>query len=725
MTENRWETVWERVRAGRHTLVIGPSTVPSVPSDLKALQVDCAESPAGGVLDEVLAALEKLFGPSLRAGRTPLSGPSRRMLGESAPYPMEGIVTDACNRFADWAAGHAALVLESVDALDGATLESLCQILQRPGWLRLPLVLITPEPPSGPMARLADSLEQDALVELRDQAPAPFEPKSLPAGVLRVLRAGSVFGATFQAAQVAELLDQPIGAVLEQLQVAADAGAPLIDRGDGRFSLPRTAVKTLQAQTLPSLLAFWHERVGRQLARAAHETIDEPATARRQPSEPTPTGGPKSPSHAGLFETEPDVTTPDVTTPDVTTPDAAIPVFEPSGPAELPFDDSLESGPDQARPDQARAAAHLQASGRTEAAVERYLAAVIETAAQGDARRALSLAEQGLQLLGELPPTAGRALLHARLLLEAGRVQWQAVVLGTPFTLQAALESLRAARRQLPDTAPAELLGELAATTAGVCYDLGDQASLTGSLDELAATAQHLLSGGEPLAAARLLNEQAALLARSAQPLRAAELLARSRTIFESRLQQDPTDRSAIEELAQTYHLLARLPLHARVQSGREPEAYASALEHARVADQAYRRLGQRRPLAHVQHTMGRLELARGRLEAAGQHLSAALDSQRELGDVTGLARTAAALAELSIAAGRTEEAVRLLGDSIALNADKGSPIGLAFNRKTLNLLTEALARGSASESARTELEMLERRLAEAESVFGRLSLPR
>lgn len=74
MTENRWETVWERVRAGRHTLVIGPSAVPSVPGD-----------------------------------------------------------------FADWASGHAALVLESVDALDGATLESLCQILQRPGWLRLPL----------------------------------------------------------------------------------------------------------------------------------------------------------------------------------------------------------------------------------------------------------------------------------------------------------------------------------------------------------------------------------------------------------------------------------------------------------------------------------------------------------------------------------------------------------------------------------------------------------
>jgi hypothetical protein len=62
-----------------------------------------------------------------------------------------------------------------------------------------------------------------------------------------VLRAGSVCRATFDADAVARLLNEPLGSVLERLQGAADAGVPLADRGEGRFSLPQNAIEALKA----------------------------------------------------------------------------------------------------------------------------------------------------------------------------------------------------------------------------------------------------------------------------------------------------------------------------------------------------------------------------------------------------------------------------------------------------------------------------------------------
>lgn len=707
MTETKWAGVWDRVRAGHHTLVTGATTVPHEPSDLKILRIDCTAAQSGrGVLGEVLANLEALFGQPLPSGwMTPEPGLSRQLLGQHIPQPLETIVTDACNRFAAWASGHAALVLEAVDSLDEATLDTLQLMLQRPNWLRLPMVLTVVEHQSGPSTRLAGILGTEAVVALPDGAMVkPFDWMSLPPDALRVLRAGAVLGATFQADAVAELLDEPLGHVLDRLQIAADAGAPLIDRSDGRFSLPLPAIKTLQARTLPSLLAFWHERAGDCHAGSAAR---QPAASAPPPvsAQPEPTPSP----YPGIFDTEPTEHTPATT--------------EPSEPA-VAAASTPSATPTAGGSDQARAAAHLHASGRTEAAAERYLAAVGESTTRGDARRALLLAEQGLKLLEELPPTSRRSLLRAGLMLAAGKVKWQAAVLGSPFTLQGAQESLQAAREQLPHSAPAELLGELAAVTAGVSYDLGDTASLTACLDELAAASRRLLTDGNALTAARLLNEQAALLTRLTQPHRAAELLDKSRAIFENRLQQDAADRTALEELAQTYHLLARLPLHARVRPGREAEAYATALDQALAAERAYGKLGQERALAHVWDTMGRLELARGRLDAAARRLNAAFERLRELGDVTGLARTTAALAELSIHAGQLDEALDLLGDSITLNAEKGSPIGLAFNRRTLTRLTEAAARTPMTTALQTSLNTLDQRLAQAESVFGRATLP-
>jgi tetratricopeptide (TPR) repeat protein len=376
--------------------------------------------------------------------------------------------------------------------------------------------------------------------------------------------------------------------------------------------------------------------------------------------------------------------------------------------------------------DSTRAAAHLQAAGRQEAAIEQALEAVREGALRGDVRRAFNLTAQALQWLDELPSSDRRALLRAQLLLEKGSLQWHGALIGAPFTLQEALESLETAKSAMPQGSPPDVVARLVATTAGVCYDLGDLDSLQRALAELTEVSRHLLDTGEPLMAARLLNDQAAIYVRLGDPVRATHLLEKSRELFEARLRTHPDDAVAVEELAETHHLLARLPLHARIRPGQEADAYAMSLEHARSAEQAYQHLGQRLQVARVGETIGRLALQQGQHTAAQEHLSAALALQRQLGDMTGLARSTAALSELYAMTGRRSDAVALLADSITLNFEKGSPLGLAVNRRAFDALSQsaAQAQGPAAEQLRGALAEVERQLVQAESILGRMMLP-
>jgi tetratricopeptide (TPR) repeat protein len=382
--------------------------------------------------------------------------------------------------------------------------------------------------------------------------------------------------------------------------------------------------------------------------------------------------------------------------------------------------------PSSAPADQTRAAAHLQAAGRTEAAVEQYLAAVREVASHGDARRAYSLTAQALHVLDGLPTSPRRALLRTQLLLERAGLQWHGALAGAPFTLQEALRSIEAARSSLPDEAPADVAAQLAATTAGICYELGDAESLEGALAELTDVSRRLLAAGEPLLAASLLNDQAAVYVRLGDPVRATHLLEESRKLFEGRLRAQPNEAVAVEELAETHHLLARLPLHAPIRPGREADAYAMSLEHLRAAEQAYQHLGQRLALARAWETMGRIELQRGQPAAARERLSAALMLQRQLGDVIGLARSTAALADVYSRMGRPGEALALLDNSITLNFEKGSAVGLTVNRRALEGIAHAAAQaqGPEDERLRNAVAEVEQRLGQAESVIGRVELP-
>jgi tetratricopeptide (TPR) repeat protein len=242
----------------------------------------------------------------------------------------------------------------------------------------------------------------------------------------------------------------------------------------------------------------------------------------------------------------------------------------------------------------------------------------------------------------------------------------------------------------------------------------------------LTEVSRRLLNVGEAVLAARLLNDQAALYVSLGDPVRATHLLERPRELFEGRLRSHADDVMAVEELAETHHLLARLPLHAPIRPGRETDAYVMSLEHAQAAESAYQRLGQHQELARVWETRGRIELQREQYTTAQERLSAALELQRQIGDVMGLARSTAALSQLYATTGRLGDALALLADSVSLNFEKGSPLGLAVNRRAFDAFanTAAQAHGPDAEGLREAMEEVERRLGQAESVLGRVVLP-
>ncbi|MDH3598467.1 MAG: tetratricopeptide repeat protein [Candidatus Tectomicrobia bacterium] len=752
MTTSQWDAVWERARASKHTVMVGPADIPPAPDDLLVLWVHCnAPWTTGGPLDEVRHRVNKLLGDDhldmAQAPESQVVGLRSRLFDDRPVRAIDARFVEACNRLASWTGGHVVLGFEGIDAADEATVATLTQILEHPGWLRLPMIFTMPHRPQGPVAELVEVIQRadssHTMIETAakmptDNASVPFDWMTLPPDVLRVLRAGSVLGSVFEAELIARLLDEPVGTVLEQLQRAADAGATLADRGEGRFCLPSEAVQALQDHMLPSLQEHWHAQLGDLLSERLPQRREAVARQAEVPGDGL---------NAGLMDQEPA----HIEDAPTVAPSDYAEMFEPVWPpADLETESSVQDDleepirgapaqaliPDprerdkrqepQPRADQVRAAAHLQAAGQADAAVEQYLAAVHEVAAQGDPRRAYAIAQQALTLLDGLPPSEPRQLQRAQLLLELGRVQWQSAVLGSPFTLHDALASLEAASEALPQASPPVVAGQLATVTAGVCYDLGDLTSLQRALNELTVVSRRLLDAGESMLAACLLNDQAAVYVRLGDPVRATHLLSESRGLFESMLRVSPDEPLVVEELAATEHLLARLALHTPIRPGREDEAYGISLDHALAAESAYECLSLRWEVARVWETIGRLELGRGRPDAARGRLMGALQIQKQTGDVTGLARTAAALADLCIEAGQLGEAATLLADSVALNVDKGSPIGLAFNRRAFDALRKAAAHAhdQSGEALPRLLGEVEHRLVEAEAVLGQLVLP-
>lgn len=337
----------------------------------------------------------------------------------------------------------------------------------------------------------------------------------------------------------------------------------------------------------------------------------------------------------------------------------------------------------------AQEGASLQEAGDVDAAAARFCQAAHEAAESGNPKVAVEHVQRALGLLQGPPSTPERRRLRGLALLELGQLQWQSAGPDLGFTLPQALRTLESAGAEFGTTASTELAVQLCQAIAGVCFEIGDMRSLERALQELVAASRMLHADGDAYAAARLLNDQAAVLVRMGDPVQALQLLKESRKVFQERSADDPV---ALRELAETDHLFARLPLHAEMRPGRALEGYRMGLAHAQKAERAYRQLGDARELGRVWETMGRLELKMEQLETATKHLEAAADVQMQLGDLTGLARTTEALSEALGLRGRDGEAIELLRDSIQFNRSKGSPLGLTVNRRVYAALAERLA---------------------------------
>ena len=91
MVQERWDVVWERSRAGRHTAVIGSSTLPLAPSDLQVLCVRCdAPDTSGGVLDAAQRRVAQRLGeagarPRAKAGVVRTGTPPQEAVDAGGP----------------------------------------------------------------------------------------------------------------------------------------------------------------------------------------------------------------------------------------------------------------------------------------------------------------------------------------------------------------------------------------------------------------------------------------------------------------------------------------------------------------------------------------------------------------------------------------------------------------------------------------------------------------
>ncbi len=490
-----------------------------------------------------------------------------------------------------------------------------------------------------------------------------------------------------------------------------------MDRGEGRLSLPAELAAALRASMLPSLLAAWHSRLAelmRTPAAPEQESRPRAAAASKQVESVGRSAPESSVSQAGLARPAPHGVE--------STADLSGRESGREGAVASNRDQGLQAARPGLAQDDARAAAHFAEAGQAKSAAESYLAAARRLSDEGDWRRARLMVEQALPLLAGIASRSVRAELSARAHLTMARIQWQGSGRTEGSGLQDALKSLDAAEAALPGEATAGLVGELATIRAGVCYDLGDRASLQAALTALGNASQALLDAGETLEAARLLNDQAAIHLRLDDPAQAVSLLERSEELFERLRQRRADEPVAVEELAETYHLMARVPLHARMQPGSERYALERALTHAQMAERILSKRSNPRRLGRLWETMARLQLAQGNLEAAAERLSQATRLQQRLGDAIGLARSTAAQADLLVRAERPEEAVSALANSVALNYQKGSPMGLAFNRSALTQLRASLEPGAAA--LQQAVAELEERLTAAERVVGRTRSP-
>jgi tetratricopeptide (TPR) repeat protein len=641
------ETVIERLQRGQHTALLGPVELelPSQPP-LYVVPVNCARSQqplaplydARAKITELAAAThEPMFLPDDRHAL------HRRLFDEGDEARSDSDFVAAANRLQRQLDRQLLIVFEHVDRADKATIALLSRIVDE-GSLLATLLITADTPDPGRAGRLISTLKQvegdEAVVIVGGGSAATPEPsvlpelKSLHFDVLRVLRAGSTAGDTFEADVVGELLGLDNLSALEILQAAIDEKVPIDDLGEGVFRLQPDLAEQLRSSVTPSLASAWHQMLGMML------------------------GG--EPGDIDDFGEEM----------------AALPETKP------PPKRTVPTAP-------GRAAAHAEAAGDVDRATRRYVAAAQEAASVGGHEHAVELLERALALLERAPQTPERRELRMTALMDVGRLKWVAAGQTEGFDLDSALVALEGARELAEPSDAPELRAEIGALMARVSYEIGGNDRLERALGLLGDARRTWLHAGRRIEAARLLNDEAAVRVRLGQLAQAAQLLQDSRDVF---AQLASSNAGARRELADTEHLTARLLLHAPAEHQNDPEALALAVESARAAERRYDELGDVRSCARAWETMARLELMRGRGEESLQHLTSAVRVQERMGDAVGLARTLAAMSDVMAAVGAPGKALALLTDSVAMNQRKGSRQGLRYNREALEALTGKLS---------------------------------
>ncbi len=218
------------------------------------------------------------------AARRLRTGLRRRLLGDDGrPDPDEELANTLRALAAD-REPPTVLVIDAVERADDATVRLLTRAAADPSLLALPILAVfRAVPEAGPASRLAEALG----LAVPDPRPAPptrpaVADLPLPPGARTALLALAALPEGSPLAALAAALRREPLAVLEDLQLAADAGAPLVDDGRGGVDLPPDARAALRRVTLPSLARAWAAG-----ARPAAAPGPEPTPAPPGPDEET------------------------------------------------------------------------------------------------------------------------------------------------------------------------------------------------------------------------------------------------------------------------------------------------------------------------------------------------------------------------------------------------------------------------------------------------------
>jgi tetratricopeptide (TPR) repeat protein len=650
-----WELVWRRLSSGQHVVLCGVGPVPDPDAgQLRLSWVDCETHPEpGGTIEAARRRIDRDLdvNPWMDVAAQRLRSSLRRhLLGDDT----DGIDAARDEHIfrrspADGSGPRPALLLSGVDRADLASIERLTRLFageHPPTW---PLLIrFDAHEPSGAARALLEQLERvlpaqaifqgaERDASTSSKAPPVEALAQLSRESLRVLRAAATIGDRFEIDTLSELLQLDDLAVLDAVQEAMDRGLSLEDRGQGVFRFEPRIGNALRASTLPALSIAWHRRLA-ELFGGLPAAVDE--AARRN--------------------------------------SAFAPAVEGSSESVAP--------PEAEADDRARAARHAEAAGLSESAADSHLSAAVMAMNTGRYAVALEAAGRALASAGGAPEPARRRL-EARALLVTGQCRWLASG-AEAASLERALDALEGARERTTNEQLPELRAEIASMLANVCYDVGTPRALEQALVEVTRAGQLWLDAGRPLEAARLLNDEAALWVKRDNPVRAKELLERSREVFGKLLPSYPAARL---ELLETEHLLARLVLHSAPLCAGESQALQLGMEHALLAEAGYRSLGEQRQLGRVWETLGRLQLRLGRLDEASEWFERAHRLQRETGDAIGSARSAGGASEVFAARHDYPRALNSLAESAAFNSEKGSAAGLQHNLASLRRIEDDL----------------------------------